>query len=186
VFSGVQGSPAANFPTNAYTTLATTPISREKPFLYLDASGAYQVFVPSLRTNASGVTWANGAPAGNSLPLSQFYVVKAGDSLNAIARRLGVSHATAVKTISRVKRAGLATARPYRGVFLTERGQELAERVRVGPHFRFDLPRAVDRQGAGQLPPARHRRLVRRAHGVSRSCAPGAIDASTRRMWKPR
>jgi DtxR family manganese transport transcriptional regulator len=32
-----------------------------------------------------------------------------------IARRLGVSHATAVKTISRLKRAGLATARPYRG-----------------------------------------------------------------------
>ncbi len=32
-----------------------------------------------------------------------------------IARRLGVSHATAIKTISRLKRAGLATARPYRG-----------------------------------------------------------------------
>src|SRR5580704_17508460 len=29
-----------------------------------------------------------------------------------ISRRLGVSHATAIKTISRLKRAGLATARP--------------------------------------------------------------------------
>ena len=48
-----------------------------------------------------------------------------------IARRLGVSHATAVKTISRLKRAGLATARPYRGVFLTEKGHALADRVRV-------------------------------------------------------
>ena len=48
-----------------------------------------------------------------------------------IARRLGVSHATAIKTISRLKRAGLATARPYRGVFLTEKGNALAERVRV-------------------------------------------------------
>lgn len=48
-----------------------------------------------------------------------------------IARRLGVSHATAIKAISRLKRAGLATARPYRGVFLTEKGQALAERVRV-------------------------------------------------------
>jgi hypothetical protein len=38
-----------------------------------------------------------------------------------IARRLGVSHATAIKSISRLKRAGLATARPYRGVFLTDR-----------------------------------------------------------------
>ena len=48
-----------------------------------------------------------------------------------IARRLGVSHATAIKTISRLKRAGLATARPYRGVFLTEKGHALADRVRV-------------------------------------------------------
>src|SRR5215475_2600205 len=44
-----------------------------------------------------------------------------------IARRLGVSHATAIKTIARLKRAGLATARPYRGVFLTAAGETLAE-----------------------------------------------------------
>jgi DtxR family manganese transport transcriptional regulator len=48
-----------------------------------------------------------------------------------IARRLGVSHATAIKTISRLKREGLATARPYRGVFLTASGQELAARARA-------------------------------------------------------
>ena len=48
-----------------------------------------------------------------------------------IARRLGVSHVTAVKTISRLKREGVATARPYRGVFLTESGHELATRVRT-------------------------------------------------------
>jgi DtxR family manganese transport transcriptional regulator len=47
-----------------------------------------------------------------------------------IARRLGVSHPTAIKSIRRLKREGLATARPYRGVFLTPAGQELAERVR--------------------------------------------------------
>src|SRR6201982_3558251 len=48
-----------------------------------------------------------------------------------IARRLGVSHATAIKAIARLKREGLATARPYRGVFLTEKGEALAERVRA-------------------------------------------------------
>ncbi len=48
-----------------------------------------------------------------------------------VARRLGVSHATAINTISRLKRAGLATGRPYRGVFLTATGQELAERTRA-------------------------------------------------------
>jgi DtxR family manganese transport transcriptional regulator len=48
-----------------------------------------------------------------------------------VARRLGVSHATAIKTISRLKREGLATGRPYRGVFLTDTGQALAERTRA-------------------------------------------------------
>ena len=47
-----------------------------------------------------------------------------------IARRLGVSHATAIKAIARLKREGFATARPYRGVFLTDSGQALAARVR--------------------------------------------------------
>jgi len=56
-----------------------------------------------------------------------------------IARRLGVSHATAVETISRLKRAGLATARPYRGVFLTEKGQALADRVRVRHRLVVDV-----------------------------------------------
>jgi DtxR family manganese transport transcriptional regulator len=48
-----------------------------------------------------------------------------------VARRLGVSHATAIKTIARLKREELATGRPYRGVFLTETGQALAERMRA-------------------------------------------------------
>jgi DtxR family transcriptional regulator, manganese transport regulator len=47
-----------------------------------------------------------------------------------IARRLGVSHATAVKTVGRLKRDGLVRAKPYRGVFLTEAGEVLARRVR--------------------------------------------------------
>src|SRR5438874_12754051 len=48
-----------------------------------------------------------------------------------IARRLGVSHPTAINTITRLKRKALATARPYRGVFLTEKGEALARRVRA-------------------------------------------------------
>jgi DtxR family transcriptional regulator, manganese transport regulator len=60
-----------------------------------------------------------------------------------IARRLGVSHATAIKTVARLKRAGLATARPYRGVFLTEKGHALAERVRLRHRLVVDLLRAL-------------------------------------------
>ena len=48
-----------------------------------------------------------------------------------IARHLGVAHPTATKTIGRLKREGLATARPYRGVFLTELGQAMAARARA-------------------------------------------------------
>src|SRR5271157_6604846 len=60
-----------------------------------------------------------------------------------IARRLGVSHATAVKTIGRLKREGLAVAKPYRGVFLTEAGERLAERVRTRHWLVVDLLLAV-------------------------------------------
>ena len=48
-----------------------------------------------------------------------------------IARRLGVSHATVVKTVGRLKREGMVSGRPYRGLFLTDSGQALAERVRA-------------------------------------------------------
>ncbi len=56
-----------------------------------------------------------------------------------IARRLGVSHATAIKAIARLKREGLATARPYRGVFLTETGEHLAARVRARHRLVVDV-----------------------------------------------
>ena len=60
-----------------------------------------------------------------------------------IARRLGVSHATAIKTIGRLKREGLAGAKPYRGVFLTEAGERLADRVRTRHRLVVDLLLAV-------------------------------------------
>jgi DtxR family manganese transport transcriptional regulator len=61
-----------------------------------------------------------------------------------VARRLGVSHVTAIKTISRLKRAGLATGRPYRGIFLTEEGQKLALRLRTRHRLVIDLLLALD------------------------------------------
>ncbi|GFE27157.1 coagulation factor 5/8 type domain-containing protein [Streptomyces nigrescens] len=77
VFSGVEGAPAQSFPDPPYTTLDTTPVSREKPFLYLDGTD-YKVFLPEKRTNARGTTWGSGTPRGESLPLGQFYVAKPG------------------------------------------------------------------------------------------------------------
>jgi hypothetical protein len=74
VFAGVQGAPAQSFPSPPYTTLATNPVSREKPYLYVDGHGAWQVLVPSAQTESSGVTWATSPTPGRSVPLSDFTV----------------------------------------------------------------------------------------------------------------
>ncbi len=47
-----------------------------------------------------------------------------------IARRLGVTHATVNKTVGKLQRAELVHTRPYRAIFLTERGRRLAEQSR--------------------------------------------------------
>ena len=88
VFSGVDGAPATSFPTPPYTTLDTTPLSREKPFLYVDAKGKYRVFVPSAHTNSSGTTWEDGDQPGRSLSLSKFFVASPSDSVREINRAL--------------------------------------------------------------------------------------------------
>jgi len=44
-----------------------------------------------------------------------------------LARRLGVSHVTVTRTIGRLQRDGLVRTEPYRSIFLTERGQVLAD-----------------------------------------------------------
>ena len=79
------------------------------------------------------------ARAARSAALLEDYVELIDDLLTVhgearatdVAKRLGVTHPTALKSIARLKREGLATARPYRGVFLTEAGRELADRART-------------------------------------------------------
>ncbi len=46
-----------------------------------------------------------------------------------LAARLGVSHVTVTKTISRLQREGLVQSEPYRSIFLTGHGEELARRA---------------------------------------------------------
>ncbi|WP_406133536.1 coagulation factor 5/8 type domain-containing protein [Streptomyces anthocyanicus] len=87
VFSGVEGAPAQSFPEPPYTTLETTPVSREKPFLYLDGD-EYRVFLPEKRTDARGVSWGSGTPRGTSLPLSRFYVARPDDSAATLNQAL--------------------------------------------------------------------------------------------------
>lgn len=81
VFSGVVGAPVQCFPCgNPYTTLATSPITREEPYLYVDSNGNYNVFVPAVQTNSAGTTWGSGPTAGTSIPISQFFIAHPGDS----------------------------------------------------------------------------------------------------------
>ncbi len=88
VFAGVRGAPAQSFPSPPYTTLPTTPVSRERPFLYVDASGGYRVFVPSTRTDSSGPTWQNGPTPGRSIPVSDFFLARPSDSVATINSQL--------------------------------------------------------------------------------------------------
>ncbi|WP_343241810.1 MULTISPECIES: adenylyl cyclase [unclassified Streptomyces] len=88
VFVGVQGAPAQSFPTPPHTTIDRTPVVREKPFLTVDRHGSYQVFVPALRRNSTGTTWASGPAAGRTIALSRFFVARPGDSAAEINRAL--------------------------------------------------------------------------------------------------
>jgi hypothetical protein len=88
VFAGVQGAPPQSFPNPPYTTLDTTPVSREKPFLYIDEKDRFSVYVPDVQLGSAGTTWANGQTPGHSIPINRFFVAKPTDSIQSINREL--------------------------------------------------------------------------------------------------
>ncbi len=89
VFAGVEGAPSdAMFPSPPYTTFPTTPVSRERPYLFVDAQGDYAVRVPSAHTHTSGISWANGVTAGRTIPLRDFFVATPSDSVQVINNQL--------------------------------------------------------------------------------------------------
>jgi hypothetical protein len=89
VFAGVEGAPSEEgFPDPPYTTLDTTPVSREKPYLFVDAQGSYYVHVPAAQTNTRGISWANGMTPGITLPLSDFFIARPSDSIQLIDSQL--------------------------------------------------------------------------------------------------
>lgn len=47
-----------------------------------------------------------------------------------LARMFGVSHVTVIRTVARLQRDGLVTAKPYRSIFLTPKGETLAAECR--------------------------------------------------------
>jgi hypothetical protein len=67
-----------------YTTLATSPVTREEPFLTVDGTGAFSVFVPALQANSAGPTWTGGTTPGSSIPITQFFIARPSDSVATI------------------------------------------------------------------------------------------------------
>ncbi|MFI7613097.1 RICIN domain-containing protein [Nonomuraea terrae] len=130
VFAGVSGAPATAFPTPSYTTVGKTPVTREKPFLYVDQAGDYQVFVPALRHDAQGASWTSGTTAGASIPIGEFFIAKPGDTAADVNAALeagknllftpGVYHLTDTIKVTRpdtvVLGLGLATLQADNGV----------------------------------------------------------------------
>ena len=106
---------------------------------------------PDMPTEAAQAHRFGKARSAQSTALLEDYVELISDLLASagearptdVARRLGVAHATAIKTIARLKREGLATSKPYRGVFLTKDGEALAQRVRERHRLVVDLLVAV-------------------------------------------
>ncbi|MDI5966205.1 discoidin domain-containing protein [Streptantibioticus silvisoli] len=136
VFVGVNGAPAQSFPNPTYTTVGQTPVEKEKPYLYIDSSGNYHVFVPSLQQNTSGATWVNGNTAGTSLPMHDFYVTQPGDTAATMNAALaagddllitpGVYHINQTLQVTHpdqiVMGMGLATLIPDNGVTVINTG----------------------------------------------------------------
>ena len=76
VYSGVQGAPAPVFTGQCEqnTVLSASPVTEEEPFLFTDAGGNYNVFVPAAQHGSSGPSWASGQGPGTTVPLSKFFV----------------------------------------------------------------------------------------------------------------
>ncbi|WP_017241976.1 RICIN domain-containing protein [Streptomyces sp. SS] len=131
VFVGSQGVPGTTFPNPPHTTVDRSPVVREKPYLTVDASGAYKVVVPATRTESTGASWtAGGSPAGTQLGIERFFVVKPGATAAQINAALaegkdllvtpGVYHLNQTLRVTRpdtvVLGLGLATFVPDNGI----------------------------------------------------------------------
>ncbi len=73
MFVGDVGAPTQSYEERSFTVIEETPAVSEKPFLYFN-NGGYEVFVPGLRNQETGVSWENGMGFGVSLSLDQFVV----------------------------------------------------------------------------------------------------------------
>jgi hypothetical protein len=112
------------------TVIDTTPRVREKPFLHVDANGDYFVYVPSLQTGTTGITWASGQTPGIDIPIGEFFIAKPGVAVADINAALaagkhlfltpGIYHLNGTIQVTKAKTVvlgiGMATLHPDTGL----------------------------------------------------------------------
>jgi hypothetical protein len=59
-------------------------VTAEAPFLQVDSGGNYSVFVPSVRHNSVGPSWAGTSTAGMAVPISRFFIATPADQASLI------------------------------------------------------------------------------------------------------
>jgi hypothetical protein len=90
VFAGDVGAPAPEFLGNGkqVTTLATSPVTQEEPFLQVGGDGKYSVFVPAVQVNSVGPSWTSGTTAGEALAIEKFFIASPATPVSTINQEL--------------------------------------------------------------------------------------------------
>ena len=83
-----SASPAVPNGCGPYTTIPTSPVTRDAPYLYVDSAGNYNVFVPAVQHNSAGADWEGGSTPGSSIPIDDFFIAKPSDDAQAINNAL--------------------------------------------------------------------------------------------------
>ncbi|MGE0848122.1 MAG: manganese-binding transcriptional regulator MntR [Hyphomicrobiaceae bacterium] len=94
-----------------------------------------------------------------------------------LAGRLGVTSATVNNTIQRLQRDGLVTSKPYRSIFLTAKGQEVAAAARARHSLvrEFLMALGVDAETADAD-----------AEGIEHHVSDATLEAFRSHLRKPR
>ncbi len=79
VWQGCVNPPQAD---DANSPISSTPVIREKPFLFIDKDGEYKVFVPAWQKDRVGVSWSSTDMGDGKIQdlLTDWYVAKEGDT----------------------------------------------------------------------------------------------------------
>ncbi len=89
--------------------------------------------------------------AAHQLEVAEDYVEMIADLINThgearavdLAECFGVTNATVNNTVSRLQRDGLVESQPYRSIFLTEKGKQMAEKSRDRHQIVIDFLKAI-------------------------------------------